>query len=89
MYADLELKMQYMNPRAEQTHKRLVAHLPNKVDQMIGKSIDIFHEALEHQRRILADPLNLPCTAMINVGPELFEVNTGWGSLSSRTKSAS
>ena len=62
MYADLDLKIQYMNPRAEQTLKKLEAHLPIKVDQMIGQSIDIFHKAPEHQRRLLADPRNLPRT---------------------------
>ncbi len=75
MYADLDLKVQYMNRKAEQTLKRLEAHLPIKVDQMIGTSIDIFHKAPEHQRRILADPRNLPRTATINVGPELFELS--------------
>jgi methyl-accepting chemotaxis protein len=75
MYADLDLKMRYMNPKAEQTLKRLEAHLPIKVHQMIGQSIDIFHKAPEHQRRILADPRNLPRTTTIKVGPELFELN--------------
>ena len=41
---------------------------------MIGHSVDIFHKAPEHQRRILADPRNLPRQATINVGPELFEL---------------
>ncbi len=75
MYADLDLKMRYMNPKAEQTLKRLEAHLPIKVHQMIGQSIDIFHKNPEHQRRILGDARNLPRTATINVGPELFELN--------------
>ena len=75
MYADLDLKIQYMNPRAEQTLKRLEAHLPIKVNQMIGHSIDVFHKAPEYQRRLLADPRNLPRTATINVGPELFELS--------------
>src|SRR5262245_61468480 len=35
MYADLDLKIRYMNPRAEATLKRLEAHLPVKVSQMI------------------------------------------------------
>ena len=30
---------------------------------MIGQSIDIFHKKPEHQRRLLADPRNLPHTA--------------------------
>ena len=75
MYADLDLKMRYMNPKAEQTLKRLEAHLPIKVHQMIGQSIDLFHKAPEHQRRILSDARNLPRTTTINVGPELFELN--------------
>jgi methyl-accepting chemotaxis protein len=75
MYADLDNTIQYMNPRAEQTLKRLEAHLPIKVDQMIGQSIDVFHKAPEYQRRLLADPRNLPRTATINVGPELFELS--------------
>ena len=37
MYADLDLKIRYMNPKAEQTLKRLEAHLPIKVNQMIGQ----------------------------------------------------
>ena len=55
MYADLGLKVRYMNPKAEQTLKRLEAHLPIKVDQIIGSSIDIFHKAPEYQQRLLAD----------------------------------
>jgi methyl-accepting chemotaxis protein len=75
LYADLDLKVQYMNRKAEETLKRLEAHLPLKVAQMVGHSIDIFHKAPEHQQRILADPRNLPRTAIINVGPEIFELN--------------
>ncbi len=75
MYADLDLKIQYMNPRAEQTLKKLEAHLPIRVNEMIGHSIDVFHKAPEYQRRLLADPRNLPRTATINVGPELFELS--------------
>jgi methyl-accepting chemotaxis protein len=75
LYADLDLKIQYMNRAAEETLKRLESHLPIKVSQIIGHSIDIFHRAPEQQRRILADPRNMPRTARINVGPELFDLN--------------
>jgi methyl-accepting chemotaxis protein len=75
MYADLDLKIRYMNPKAEQTLKRLEEHLPIKVSQMIGSSIDVFHKAPEYQQRLLADARNLPRTRTINVGPELFELN--------------
>ena len=37
MYADLDMRIQYMNPHAVKTLKRLEAHLPMKVDQMLGQ----------------------------------------------------
>jgi methyl-accepting chemotaxis protein len=74
IYADVDLKIQYLNPQAERTLKDLEQHLPVKVSQMIGNSIDLFHKAPEYQRKLLADPRNLPRTAVVNVGPELFEL---------------
>ncbi|QEH31782.1 Methyl-accepting chemotaxis protein I [Aquisphaera giovannonii] len=74
MFADLDLIIRYMNPAAAQTLRRLEAHLPIRADQMIGHTIDVFHRAPEHQRRLLADPRNLPRKALINVGPERFEL---------------
>ncbi|WP_240911531.1 methyl-accepting chemotaxis protein [Paludisphaera soli] len=74
MFADAELKIQYMNPCARKTLEKLEAHLPVRVDQMIGESIDVFHKDPSHQRRILADSGQLPRTRIINVGPELFEL---------------
>ncbi|MFN7980646.1 MAG: methyl-accepting chemotaxis protein [Vicinamibacterales bacterium] len=70
MFADLDLKIQYMNPASKKTLKTLEAYLPIKVDNMVGQSIDIFHKNPSHQRRMLADPKNLPHTANIQVGPE-------------------
>ncbi|WP_435009903.1 methyl-accepting chemotaxis protein [Tundrisphaera lichenicola] len=70
MYCDLDLKIQYLNPASVRTLKRLESYLPIKADEMLGKSIDIFHKAPEHQRRLLADPKNLPHEAVIRLGPE-------------------
>ena len=70
MYTNLDLKIQYMNPASARMMKRLEPYLPIKADQMIGQSIDIFHRNPEHQRRMLADPKNLPHSAQIRVGPE-------------------
>ncbi|MGC8642981.1 MAG: GAF domain-containing protein, partial [Isosphaeraceae bacterium] len=42
MCTDLDLKIQYMNPHAVKTLKRLEAHLPMKVEHMLGQSIDMF-----------------------------------------------
>lgn len=70
MYTDLDLKIQYMNPNSTKMMKRLEPYLPIKVEQMIGQSIDVFHKKPEHQRKLLADPRNLPHKAMIRIGPE-------------------
>jgi methyl-accepting chemotaxis protein len=75
MCADVNLKILYMNPHAVKTLKRLEAYLPMQVDHMLGQSIDMFHKQPEHQRRILADPRNLPRRATIHVGPELFDLS--------------
>jgi methyl-accepting chemotaxis protein len=74
MYADRDLKLQYMNATSIRTFKRLEQYLPVKVDQMIGQSLDIFHKNPEHQRKLLADPRNLPYSATIRIGPEILEL---------------
>ncbi|MDX2052227.1 MAG: GAF domain-containing protein [Polyangiaceae bacterium] len=70
IYADREGTIQYMNPASLKTLRSLEAHLPVRADEIIGKSIDIFHKKPEHQRGIVANPKNLPHEATISVGPE-------------------
>jgi methyl-accepting chemotaxis protein len=41
-------------------------------NNILGQCIDIFHKNPAHQRRMLADPSNLPHRASINVGPLTF-----------------
>jgi methyl-accepting chemotaxis protein len=74
IFADTSLKIQYMNPASTRTLKTLQQYLPVKVDDMIGQVIDVFHKNPEHQRRILADPKNLPHQALIQVGPETLDL---------------
>lgn len=74
MYTDRDLRIQYMNPASQRTLKRLEAYLPIKSDQMIGQSIDLFHKHPEHQRRMLADPKNLPHQTVIRLGPEYLDL---------------
>ncbi|WP_374962144.1 methyl-accepting chemotaxis protein [Spongiibacter tropicus] len=45
------------------------------VDNIVGTCIDIFHKHPEHQRRMLADPANLPHSADIHVGDLTFNIN--------------
>ncbi|MCZ6673358.1 MAG: methyl-accepting chemotaxis protein [Verrucomicrobia bacterium] len=74
MCADLDLVIQYMNPASYKTLKTLEHLLPIKVDQMVGHSIDVFHKVPEHQRKLLANPKNLPHQAHIKVGDETLDL---------------
>ncbi len=72
--ADHDLVITYMNPASLKALKTLEQYLPCKADDVVGQSIDIFHKNPAHQRAMLADPSNLPHTAIIDVGPEKLEL---------------
>ena len=74
IYADKDLNIQYMNPASEKTLKTVAQYLPIPVDQIMGKSVDIFHQNPAHQRNILSDPRNLPHQAIIQLGPEKLDL---------------
>lgn len=74
MYADTDLKLRYINPASMKQLKALQHLLPANVDELLGKSIDIFHKNPEHQRRMLADPKNLPHRATIQLGSESLDL---------------
>ncbi len=75
IYADLDLKIQYLNPASLKTFKKLEHLLPIKADQIVGQVIDIFHKNPQHQRNILSDPKNLPHNAQIQLGDEILDLN--------------
>src|SRR5262245_12057072 len=72
--ADLDLNIVYMNPASVHTLRKLQHLLPCRVDEMIGKSIDLFHKQPEMQRKLLADPRNLPHRAIIRLGDEILDL---------------
>jgi methyl-accepting chemotaxis protein len=75
MFADKDLVLQYMNPASFATLKSIEEHLPCKVDDIVGNSIDIFHKNPVHQRTILGDPKQfLPMRSQIQVGPEVLDL---------------
>ncbi|MGO9124058.1 MAG: methyl-accepting chemotaxis protein [Terriglobales bacterium] len=74
IFADLDLKIQYMNPASSKTLLTLEKFMPIKVSQMIGQSIDVFHKDPSHQRKLLANDKNLPHRAQIQVGPETLDL---------------
>ena len=76
MMADPEtLDVTYANKTTIETLKQLEHLLPIKAEDLVGTCIDVFHKHPEHQRKMLADPSNLPHNAKINVGDEILELN--------------
>jgi len=73
--ADENFKIVYMNPASVRTLKQLEHLLPCRVDEIIGKSVDIFHKNPEQQRRLLSNPDNLPHQAQIKLGNEILNLN--------------
>ena len=77
MLVDRDLKITYVN---EATKALLTKHREHFLtlardfdpDKMIGVCIDMFHKDPSKQRRMLADPANLPHRADIQVGPLTF-----------------
>lgn len=63
-----------MNENSKVTLRKLEQFLPDKVDNFIGQSIDIFHKNPSLQRRIIGDPKNLPHKALIKIGPETLDL---------------
>ena len=52
MMCDTEnFEINYLNKFSIETLKTLEQHLPVKVDDMIGQTIDVFHKVPEHQRK--------------------------------------
>jgi methyl-accepting chemotaxis protein len=74
MTADLDLRINYVNPASLSLLRKLEQHLPVKADNVLGSIIDVFHKQPAYQRKILADPKNLPVRANINIGPEVADL---------------
>lgn len=74
MMCDLDFKLNYINPKSRETLRGLEKLLPIPVDKMLGSSIDVFHKNPSHQRKLLADPKNLPHRAKIKLGNETLDL---------------
>ena len=74
MFATPEGILTYMNSQSKKTLKLLEQYLPDRVENLEGQSIDWFHKNPEHQRKIIADPSNLPQKSIIDVGPEKLDL---------------
>lgn len=74
MLATAEGKMTYMNENSFRTLKTIEQHLPDRVENLTGNSIDWFHNNPGRIRKIIADPKNLPHQAVISVGEEKLDL---------------
>jgi methyl-accepting chemotaxis protein len=74
MSADLDGKLLSINKVGKDNLKKLQSHLSANVDDMVGKSIDIFHGNSSVIKRIISDPKNLPHRAVISIGPEKLQI---------------
>jgi len=70
-----DFRIDRVNKTSIETLRQIEHLLPIKVDEILGQSIDIFHKDPGHQRRLLADPSNLPHLALIKLGEETMALN--------------
>ena len=66
----------YANRTSVDTLKTIRNELPPGVEpeKLVGRSMDVFHKNPSHQRRIVADPKNLPWHARIKLGNEVLDL---------------
>lgn len=75
MMCELEnFTITYANSATVATLGKLEHLLPIKAKDLVGTSIDVFHKAPEHQRRLLRDEKNLPYRTKIRLGPETLDL---------------
>ncbi len=74
LYADTDLVIRYMNQASRNTLAKIEKLLPCKVDEILGRSIDIFHKDPARVRRVLANEKNLPHHTHFRLGPEKIEL---------------
>lgn len=67
-------RITYVNETSKSLIRTIEHLLPLKAGELLGASIDVFHRHPEHQRRILADPENLPHNARISLGSEVLDL---------------
>ncbi|GEM_PF-3191205 len=72
LLADMDFKLVYMNPASKKTFQRVSHILPCAVDEMLGKSIDLFHKNPQGIRRLISDVKNLPYSTNIVLGDEVL-----------------
>ncbi|HTJ01420.1 MAG TPA: EAL domain-containing protein [Methylovirgula sp.] len=68
------LKINYLNETAKRTLGQIESHLPVKVDELLGASVDVFRRNPDRPHRLLLSAENLPYNARLNFGPEVLDL---------------
>jgi methyl-accepting chemotaxis protein len=82
MYADAQGIIRFINRASVELFSRLEEHMPCPANEIVGKSFDIFHRDVKHQRRMLADPhRSFPRTAVVRFGSATLKISAFaiWG----------
>jgi len=74
MLANRDLEITYVNPASRRTLAGLEHLLPCRADEIVGKSVDIFHADPARQRKLLSDDRNLPHRAVIELAGEQLDL---------------
>ena len=69
-----DFRISYVNEMSRRTLAEIEHLLPFRASEIVGQSIDIFHQDPVHQRQILSDPANLPHKAVIRLGDEFLDL---------------
>jgi methyl-accepting chemotaxis protein len=72
--ADQNFIITYLNSSSKKTLKSIEDLIPVKVEEIVGKSIDVFHKNPKHQRNLLSNPNNLPHSTQIQLGEEILSL---------------
>jgi methyl-accepting chemotaxis protein len=80
MYCDRDLTLLFLNRASRKTLGRLQQYLPMPVDQLVGKSIHVFHKEPARSERVLGAGQHkgnhkLPHHAVIQLGPEKLDLD--------------
>jgi methyl-accepting chemotaxis protein len=74
MAVNRDMVICYLNRASILTLKTIEHLLPVKVDEILGSSVDIFHQDPQRIRQILSSEKNLPHKAQIDLGPEKLDL---------------
>lgn len=75
MMCDKDFMITYANKASEELLMALKDHLPVAPDEVIGSSLDIFHQNPAHQRGILVDKEKMPFHAQFQIADEWVDLN--------------